>query len=125
MNIFTYELKMYRNSIIIWSISIAGLLVLFMGIYPSMAADAALMDMILENYPEAMLKAFGMAGSLSLSSVLGYFTFTFAFVQLCLAMQSSYYGFHFLSVEERELTADFLMSKPVSRRRIIISKFIF
>ena len=124
MNIFTYEFKTYIKSILIWSLSITGMLVLFMSIFPSMAADATLMDKILENYPEAMLKAFGMSDGLSLSSVLGYFAFIFAFVQLCLAIQSSYYGFHFLSVEERELTADFLMSKPVSRQQIITAKFL-
>lgn len=123
MNIFMYELKTYRKSIAIWSLSILALFLMFMAFYPTMASDAALLDLMLENYPEELLKAFGMGGSLSLSSVFGYFAFTYAFVQICLAIQSSNYGFHFLSVEERELTADFLMSKPVSRTRIIVSKF--
>lgn len=124
MNIFKYELKMYSKSIMIWSLSIISILVMFMAFYPSMAADAALMDQLLKNYPEELLKAFGMDGTLSLSTVLGYFTFTYVFVQLCVAIQSANYGFHFLSVEERELTADFLMSKPVSRTKIIVSKFL-
>ncbi|MBI9109114.1 MAG: ABC transporter permease subunit [Spirochaetales bacterium] len=124
MTIFLYELKMYRKSIIIWCSSISGMMFMFMAIYPSFAADASLMEMMLANYPEEFLKAFGMAGNLSLSSVLGYFGFTFVYIQLCLAIQSANYGFHFLSVEERELTADFLMSKPVSRRKIFISKFM-
>ena len=124
MNIYKYELKTYGNSIIIWSLSIIALFIMFMAFYPAISADASLMDKILENYPEEMLKAFGMDNAMSLSSVLGYFSFTFAFIQLCIAIQASNYGFHFLSVEERELTADFLMSKPVSRTRIIVSKFL-
>jgi ABC-2 type transport system permease protein len=92
--------------------------------YPSFASDAALVDKLMKNYPEELLKAFGMSGGLSLSSVLGYFSFVFAFVQLCIAIQSANYGFHMLSVEERELTADFLMTKPVSRSRIIVSKIL-
>lgn len=124
MNIFKYELKMYSKSIIIWSLSIVALILMFMSFYPSLASDAAMMDKLLENYPEELLKAFGMDSGMSLSTVLGYFSFTFVFVQLCVAIQSSNYGFHFLSVEERELTADFLMSKPVSRTQIIVSKFL-
>lgn len=124
MNIFKYELKMYRSSILVWSLSIAGLMILFMAFYPSFGADAELMEKMLSNYPEEFLKAFGMVGGLSISSVLGYFSFVFAFMQLCFAVQSANYGFSFLSVEERELTADFLMSKPVSRQSILISKFL-
>jgi ABC-2 type transport system permease protein len=114
---------MYRKSIIIWSLSILGMLLMFMAVFPVFASDAGMMEKMLENYPEEFLKAFGMSNDLPLSTVLGYFNFIFAFVQLCIAIQASNYGFHFLSVEERELTADFLMSKPVSRRKILISKF--
>ncbi len=122
MNIFLYELKTYRISLIFWSLGILGLMAMFMMIYPSFAADTELMDKMLANYPEAMLKAFGMDAELPLSSIPGYFTFTFAFIQLVLAIQSANYGFHFLSVEERELTADFLLSKPISRSRILSAK---
>jgi len=45
-------------------------------------------------------------------------------VLLPLAIQASNYGFSILSVEERELTADFLLSKPISRTKIIVSKFL-
>lgn len=123
MNIFLYELKMYRKSIIIWSSSMMGVLIMLMAFFPTFAADTALMDQMLKSYPKELIDAFGMGGSLSLSSVPGYFTFSFVFVQLCMAIQASNYGFHFLSVEERELTADFLMSKPVSRKKILVSKF--
>jgi len=123
MNIFRYEFKMYRKSIITWALSIAAILIMYMAFYPSFGADVEMMDKLLENYPEELLKAFGMGGSLSLSSISGFLAFTFTFVQLCLAIQASNYGFSILSVEERELTADFLMSKPVSRNTILFGKF--
>jgi len=123
MNIFLYELKSYRKSVIIWSLSIFGMLLLFMGIFPTFAVDASLMEKMLANYPEEFIKAFGMGGNLPMSTIPGYFNFIFVYMQLCLAIQSSNYGFHFLSVEERELTADFLMSKPVSRKKLLFSKF--
>ena len=122
MNIYKYELKSYLKSIIIWSLSISALLFVFMAFFPSFSTDTKMMDSILKNYPEEMLKAFGMNTGLPLSSIPGYFVFIFAFIQLCISIQASNYGFSFLSIEERELTADFLMSKPVSRPSIFISK---
>ncbi len=123
LNIFKYEFKTYYQSIFIWVISIAAITFMMFSFFPTFGADAGLMEKILENYPEEMLKAFGMSGGLPLSSVLGYSVFVFAFVQLFLAIQSSNYGFSILSIEEREFTADFLMSKPVSRISILSAKF--
>ncbi len=122
-NVFKYEFKMYAKSILIWVASIVLLLVSFMAFFPAFSTDATLLDKMLENYPPELLKAFGMGGTLSLATVLGYFAFIFTFLQLCLAVQAANYGFSILSVEEREFTADYLMSKPVSRQQILIAKF--
>ncbi|MEN8908058.1 MAG: ABC transporter permease subunit [Clostridiales bacterium] len=124
LNIFKYEFKMYQKSILLWMISIVGLLFAMMAFYPSFGNDSEILEKMLKNYPEELLKAFGMSGGIPLSSVLGYFVFTFVLVQLCLAIQAANYGFSILSVEEREFTADYLMSKPVSRVRIINAKFL-
>ena len=77
----------------------------------------------MSNFPEEMLQALGIREGLSISSLIGFFTLTFSMIQLAIAIQSTNYGFSILSEEERELTADFLMSKPVSRRKIYFSKF--
>lgn len=124
INIFKYEFQTYYKSIFIWVIAIGAASFIMLSFFPTFGADASLMEKILANYPEEMLKAFGMSGGLPLSSVLGYIVFVFAFVQLFLAIQASNYGFSILSVEEREFTADFLMSKPVSRTAILSAKFI-
>lgn len=123
MNIFKYEFKMYTKSILVWGVSVIGVILMMMSIYPTFGSDAVMMEKILANYPEEMLKAFGMDSGLPLSSVLGYLVFIFPFVQLCLAIQASNYGFSILSIEEREFTADYLMSKPVSRMAILNAKF--
>jgi ABC-2 type transport system permease protein len=123
MNVFKYELKSLIKSILIWIVSIGGLLLMFLSIYPTFGEDAELMEKIMANYPPEMLKAFGMSSGLALSSVLGYLVFVFAFAQLLYAIQAANYGFAVLSVEEREFTADYLMSKPVSRGEILIAKF--
>lgn len=124
MNIYKFELKMYSRSIISWGSAIFVTSVMFMAFFPTFGADTELIELMLANYPEEILSAFGMNTGLSLSTIVGYQVFVFAFIQLFLAIQAANYGFSFLSVEERELTADFLMSKPISRQRILASKFL-
>lgn len=123
-NIFMVELKTYIKSILIWSLSLFAMIYSMMVFYPAFSADVELLDKLMSSYPDALLKAFGMSSGLSMASVLGYFSFTFAFIQLLLAVQAANYGFSILSVEEREFTADFLMSKPVSRNQILTAKFL-
>lgn len=124
MNILRFEFKKYLASLWVWALSLIGLLLMFMAFYPVLGKDAATMDLFLRYYPEELLKAFGMGEGLSLATVAGFLAFSFGMVQLCLAIQSAYYGFHFLSVEERELTADFLYAKPVSRQRVLGAKYL-
>lgn len=124
MNIYRFEFKGYLRSVLLWSGSIALLQLAMMYFYPSMSRDAELLDQILEFYPKELLQAFGMGQMTSLATVLGFYTFLFVFVQLALAVQSAYYGFHFLSVEEREKTADFLFTRPVGRQRILWMKVL-
>ena len=122
MNIFKHEFNMKKKSIIIWSLSLAGFMIFYMAFFPAMAKDSASFESIMDSIPKEMLQAIGIRQGLSLASLMGFFTLTFAMMQLAIAIQSANYGFSILSEEERELTADFLMSKPVSRSRIYFSK---
>nr|WP_300005044.1 ABC transporter permease subunit [Tissierella sp.] len=124
MNIFKQEFKMKTRSILIWSLSIAAFIIFYMAFFPGLSADSQALDSIMESLPKEMLQALGLREGLALSSLIGYFTLTFAMIQLAIAIQSSNYGFAILTEEERELTADFLMSKPVSRNTIYWSKFL-
>lgn len=123
LNIFKYEFKKYLKSILVWSLTFITVTILLMAFYPTFGNDVAMVDKLLANYPKELLQAFGMGGELSLATVLGYYAFVFAFLQLFVAIQAANYGFSILSVEERELTADYLMSKPVSRIDILAAKF--
>lgn len=121
--IFKYELRKKLLGSVLWGLALGSMAVMYMAVFPTFATDAQLMDKMLANYPEAMIKAFGMDRGLSFGNILGFFAFTFSFIQLGLAVQGANQGFSILSVEESELTADFLIAKPISRNKIISSKF--
>ena len=50
------------------------------------------MNASLARYPQKLRAAFGM-DNMDLATVLGYYSFIFLFVQLCLAIQAGNYGF--------------------------------
>lgn len=121
--IFLHEFRARLKSVAIWSASTAALVLFFFSLYPGFSDQAALLNQMMTKLPAAMMEAFGL-GKIDLTSVLGYFGFLFIFVQLCLAIQAGNYGFGLVSIEESELTADFLLSKPVSRAQILNSKLL-
>jgi len=123
MNIFLFEFRSKLRSAAIWSISITLIIVVFMSLYQSFARDHALALEMMRSFPRELLIAFGMA-DLDWSNALGYFALAFIFVQICLAIQGANYGFSLVSVEESELTADFLLSKPITRPSILTAKLL-
>jgi ABC-2 type transport system permease protein len=123
MNIYVHEFKTIARSVLIWSLSIGLALFIFLSIYPSIAEETDILSNVMASFPEEFLIAFGLA-NMEWSSILGFFGFIFGFIQICLAIQAANYGFASVSVEERDLTADFLLAKPVSRTRILTIKFL-
>ncbi len=123
MNIYLHEFKANFKSVITWSLSLAALILLFMTMFSAFAQDAEVLNQAMANFPPELLAAFGIS-NVDFSTVLGFFSFIFFFCQLCLAIQASNYGFGLVSVEERDLTAEFLLAKPISRTRIMTSKFL-
>lgn len=122
-NIYRHELNIRWKSVLIWSLALTLLIVLFSSFFSIFADQAALMNQMLEKFPPEMRAAFGLDKT-DLSTLLGFYSFIFLFVQLCLAIQSANYGFGLVSIEESELTADFLLSKPVSRAQVMTSKLL-
>ena len=122
-NIYGHEFRTRLKSVLIWSLSLTGLILFFFAIFPVFADQAAMMNEMLAKFPRELLVAFGM-DNVDLATVLGFYSFILFFVQLCLAIQAGNAGFGLVSIEESELTADFLLSKPVSRAKVLTSKLL-
>jgi ABC-2 type transport system permease protein len=123
MNIFLHEFKSYLKSVAIWSAANFMIILIYFSAFTTIAVEAEDLAQLMSSFPEELLIAFGMT-NMDFSSLLGFFGVVFLFCQLCLAIQASNYGFSLISIEERELTADFLLPKPVGRGRILTSKLL-
>lgn len=124
MNIYLHELKVNIKFVLIWLMIMLILVGIMMTMYISFSEDIDAFKQILTNYPENLRKAFGISID-KLGSVLGYYSsFVLTIVVVCNAVEAMILGMSILSKEIREKTADFLYTKPISRRNIITSKLL-
>ncbi len=123
MNILIQELRMGRKTLIIWCISLIGVLSLFMLLYPSIASQLEDFQRVFESFPIEFQQAFGVA-DLELASILSFYQFALMYVLLAGAIQAMNMGVSILSAEVREKTGDFLFVKPVSRNRVVAMKIL-
>lgn len=122
-NVFFQEFRWRLSSVLIWAFSTAGMILLYTAFYPLFLDKAEVVNQAFASFSPEFRAAFGL-NDVDLSTVMGFFAFVYLFIQLLLAIQASNYGFGVLSMEERERTADFLLSKPVSRTQILLSKVL-
>ncbi|MCA1032425.1 ABC transporter permease [Bacillus timonensis] len=123
MNMYLHELKSYRQSTMIWTMSLIGLVAIFFSMYPSISNDAANFKQFLQGIPEELRKAIGLSID-SFTSILGFFSYGFVYIKLCGSIQAMNLGTSIVSKETRDKTADFLLTKPISRHQIITSKLL-
>lgn len=123
MNMFLHELKAYRRSTLIWTSALVVLIILFLSMFPSISKEAEEFKKILEGFPEAIRMALGLSVE-NIGSILGYYSYIFLYISLIGAIQAMNLGMSIVSKEVREKTADFLLTKPVTRTQIMTSKLL-
>ncbi len=122
MNVYKHELRQNRTATVIWAISILAIAVLYISIYPSIAANPDF-SKIIKEFPEAFKKSFGMTNN-SLSTFPALYAVILNLVILVGAVQAMNLGAGIISKEVRYKTADFLLSKPVNRYNILTQKLL-
>lgn len=123
MTIINHELKRGGISLIIWTVSIAFLIVTCVFMFPEMKNE---MDNVSDMFASmgSFSEAFGM-NELNFGTLIGFYSVECGnILGLGGAFFASLIAVSTLSKEEKEHTAEFLLSHPVSRNRIITGKLI-
>jgi len=123
MNIYWHELKMSMGSMLYWTLAMLLGLLFFMMMFTAVSQDAALINQIVRQFPPEIVRALGLS-TLDLSTVLGYYGYVFTFILLLASVCILKMSISALSEEIRMKTADFLLSKPVSRNAVVTAKVI-
>lgn len=121
MTICKHELKRGKISLAIWSIAIAFMLGVCVLIYPEMSSQ---MGEVSEMFADmgSFSQAFGM-DQLNFGEFIGFFGVECGNVLgLGGAFFAAILGISALAKEEKEHTAEFLLTHPVSRTRVITEK---
>jgi ABC-2 type transport system permease protein len=104
-----------------WSLTLITLISIQMSIYPSISENKEALQGFLESYPEAIRKIFRMQDYTSGPGFLSTELYSMM-IPLVLIAVGGTWGAAATAEEEDEGTADLLLTLPISRSRILISK---
>ncbi|MGI6366845.1 MAG: ABC transporter permease subunit [Anaerolineae bacterium] len=120
MRILMHELRRNAKSLLTWS----GILMLFVVVgFAKFSAWYGNPEMLamLDAMPPAMLSALSLR-AFNLTTVTGFFGVMAAYYALLLAIAAVLWGSDVLAREERERTAEFTLTLPVTRGRLLTAK---
>ncbi len=121
MTILRHELRQGRTALLIWTAAIASLMAICILIYPEMGEDLNDMGEMFANMG-AFSAAFGM-DKLSFGTLTGFFSIECGNVLgLGGGLFAAMTGVSALCGEEQGHTAEFLLTHPVSRTRVVGEK---
>lgn len=122
MNVFLRELSAGRRSTMTWMIAMAAMVTLFMlGMYPAFTSDIAASKELLGGLPPAVRAAFSISID-TFFSIFGFYAYFLSFATVAAAIQAMNVGAGLIAKEFSGKTADFLLSKPVTRSSILSAK---
>ena len=123
MTLFLHELKRNRLSLIIWSAAISFMLGICVIIYPEMSTQMGEISDMFANMG-AFSDAFGM-NQLNFGEFMGYFAIECGnTLGLGGSIFAAILGISALAKEEQSHTAEFLLSHPISRTKVLTSKLL-
>lgn len=123
MILFRHEMKRGRLAFLIWTLGIASMIIVCMVLYPEMKQQ---MDEVTEMFSNmgGFTAAFGM-NQVNFGEVMGFYAVECGnILGLGGAFYAALLGIMALSKEEKEHTAEFLLTHPVSRLQIVVEKWL-
>lgn len=123
MTLIRHELRAHRVSLIVWSAVIASMTLLTMCLYPAFKDQtAALSSMFSMMGP--FTAALGL-DQLDFTTAMGFYGIeTGTMLSVGGAMFAALVGIALLSKEEGGHTAEFLLTQPISRSRVVLEKLL-
>ena len=123
MTILKHELKQSRRSLLIWTGSIGFFILICVFLYPEMKQEMAGISSLFASMG-AFTAAFGM-DRLDFGTLTGFYAIECGnILGISGALFASLIGVNILSKEEKEGTAEFLLSHPISRFRLVTEKLL-
>ncbi len=125
MLLFRRELIKNSRSTILWTSILILYNVSMLLLFPSLTGGMKdKMNAMLEAFPKEMIIAMGL-DKVSITEMLGFYnTYCYLLVTILGGIFAVLQGISILSKEEDEKTVEFLLSKPIKRKRIVTEKVL-
>lgn len=122
LNLYKKELKRNRRNLLIWTSIVIGFTLMVLAIFPYMAEMGEGLVDLMDKIPAEIAKAMGMDAD-TWSSILGFYsTYYGVYIIVLVSIFTTSTATVILSKEERDRTAEFLLTRPISRKQIYLSK---
>lgn len=123
MTVLAHELKTGTKTLSIWTLSIGFMIMLCMLLYPEIGNQIGQVEDVYSNMG-GFTAAFGM-DKISIATPMGFYGIECGSVMdIGCSLFVAMLGANMLSKEERYHTAEFLLTHPISRQRVIFEKLI-
>lgn len=124
MNIYRREMQLNIKGMLIWCIILAGLGILVMAFFPTIADQAQVIQQLMAGMPAGLLEAFGLQ-RISLTDILGFYASKqYPTITLFGSIYAIMLAAGILSKEDNDRTIEFLLSKPVTRSAVVTYKML-
>jgi len=115
MNIFLRELKANLKALVIFSVIVVLISTVGFAKFSVYAENPELLSVI-EKLPASLLDAFNLR-SFNLTTLSGFYGVMFTYYALIVGLAAAIWGNEVIVKEERDKTAEFSLTLPISRRR--------
>lgn len=124
LSIVLFELRVRRWSIFWWSFGILFLIALTLSFYPSFKDQSAELQKAFTDIPDSAMALLSDTGDFF--SPVGYLSsqLFYAVLPVTVGILGISLGSSLIAKEEKDGTIELLLSRPVSRTRLLFSKFI-
>jgi ABC-2 type transport system permease protein len=121
MNIVIHEFKSNFRSLLIWSVSLVFLYFVASIEFNAFNGNPEILDAMAQF--DVFFQALG-AGNVDITTPSGFLSLVSIYIYLPLSIYSGMLGAGIISKEEKNRTAEFLFTLPISRRNVLINKVI-
>ena len=120
------QLKLNKKSALVWAAILGLFIVLFMAVFPSMANESMqkLVDAKLEGLPPALLSLVGFDTIPDFTDITVFYAYIMQYMNIALVIYALSLGLSSFLQEETDKTIEFLFAQPISRKELILNKFM-
>jgi ABC-2 type transport system permease protein len=122
-NLFVHELRRNALSLVLWTVAITLLIVLTMSVYTTFLENQSKVFGMMKLVPKGALQFKGISNVTDLLSILGFYAVNNVIYMMVLgSIFAVVLGSNILLKEEYGKTADYLLTRPVTRAEVFLTK---